>query len=264
VSFRDGSTVVADLVVGADGINSIVRTLIDPSAPKPTNVPLLNVGGVADISVDADIGSTYFVFGRHAFLGYWLEPDGRTAWFANIPEREPMSGATARATPNEQWLARLVGIFENEQPATSLIRSTQPSNLFPLGSVQIMPSLPRWNNEHMVVIGDAAHAPSPSSGQGASLAIESAVELARCLRDFPFPASLAAYENLRRKRVELIAKRANRTNNTKTFGPLALAIMSRTMPLALKTVLTPEKTLGTEQRFAIDWTANAAQPKSAA
>jgi 2-polyprenyl-6-methoxyphenol hydroxylase-like FAD-dependent oxidoreductase len=257
--FSDGSTIEADLIVGADGINSTVRNLIDPNAPRPTNVPLLNVGGVADVTVEADVGSTYFVFGRHAFLGYWIEPDRRTAWFANIPDPHPMTGAQARGTSRKEWLTRLANLFDGEQPATALLRSTAPTDVFPLGSIQIMPSLPRWHNDHLAVIGDAAHAPSPSSGQGASLAIESAIELARCLRDLPTPAALAAYEKLRRQRVELVAKRATRTNNTKTLGPLAIAIMSRTMPLALKTVLTPEKMLGLEQRYHIDWAAHALQ-----
>lgn len=177
VQFSDGSTIIANLVVGADGINSTVRTLIDPNAPKPLHVPLLNVGGVADVTVDADVGSTYFVFGRHAFLGYWIEPDGRTAWFANIPEKQPMTGVRARATPNPKWLALLADLFDGEQPGESLVRSTAPMNVFPVGSIQIMPSLPRWHNDHMVVLGDAAHAPSPSATPRDITLDELAIEL---------------------------------------------------------------------------------------
>ena len=55
------------------------------------------------------------------------------------------------------------------------------------------------------VIGDAAHAASPTSGQGASLAMEDGLELARCLRDIPdVSKALAAYERLRRERVEQV------------------------------------------------------------
>lgn len=42
-----------------------------------------------------------------------------------------------------------------------------------------------WHRDRMVLVGDAAHVTSPSSGQGASLAIEDALMLARCLRDLP-------------------------------------------------------------------------------
>jgi 2-polyprenyl-6-methoxyphenol hydroxylase-like FAD-dependent oxidoreductase len=108
----------------------------------------------------------------------------------------------------------------------------------------------------MVLVGDSAHAPSASSGQGASLAVESAIELARCLRDLPdVPSAFAAYERLRRPRVEKIAVRAARTNNSKALGPAAITMMRLLMPLAMKTVLTPERTLGPEQRHHIDWDA---------
>ena len=57
----------------------------------------------------------------------------------------------------------------------------------------------------MVIVGDAAHATSPSSGQGASMAIEDAVVLAKCLRDLPdVSRAFAAYEQLRRERVERV------------------------------------------------------------
>ena len=53
-----------------------------------------------------------------------------------------------------------------------------------------MPRVPVWHRGRMVLVGDSAHAPSSSSGQGASLAIESAIVLARCLRDLPYDQAL--------------------------------------------------------------------------
>jgi 2-polyprenyl-6-methoxyphenol hydroxylase-like FAD-dependent oxidoreductase len=76
----------------------------------------------------------------------------------------------------------------------------------------------------MVLVGDAVHAPSNSTGQGASLAIESSIRLARCLRDLPDATSaFSAYERLRREQVERITKRGARTNSAKTPGPIARA-----------------------------------------
>jgi 2-polyprenyl-6-methoxyphenol hydroxylase-like FAD-dependent oxidoreductase len=50
----------------------------------------------------------------------------------------------------------------------------------------------------MIVIGDAAHAPTPASGQGASLSMEDGVMLAQCLRDLPDPErAFARFEALR-------------------------------------------------------------------
>jgi FAD-dependent urate hydroxylase len=62
-----------------------------------------------------------------------------------------------------------------------------------------------WHNDTMTVIGDAAHATSPSTAQGASMALEDAVVLAQCLRDTPvIPEALTLFEKLRRDRVERI------------------------------------------------------------
>ncbi|WP_345681706.1 FAD-dependent oxidoreductase, partial [Streptosporangium roseum] len=97
--FADGTTATGDVLVGADGIRSTVRDLIDPAAPAPDHVPLLNFGAAADIAVPSVSDAAYFSFGKKAFLGYWSQPDGTTAWFGNVPHKEPMSIAQARQTP---------------------------------------------------------------------------------------------------------------------------------------------------------------------
>jgi 2-polyprenyl-6-methoxyphenol hydroxylase-like FAD-dependent oxidoreductase len=252
--FADGSTATADVLIGADGIRSRVRTLIDPAAPEPQHVPLLNFGAVVEVTVPADPESMYFVFGGRAFLGYWVQPDGRTSWFANLPHEQPMNLRDARAISADDWLAKLSKLFADDVPGRELVEKTRADELFAFGSMQIMPSVPHWHRGRMVLVGDAVHAPSSSSGQGASLAIESGVELARCLRDLPdVQSAFTAYEGLRRHRVEKVATRAARTNSSKEFGPVARTMMGLLMPLALKTVLTPERTLGLEQRHRIEW-----------
>jgi 2-polyprenyl-6-methoxyphenol hydroxylase-like FAD-dependent oxidoreductase len=254
--FADGSTAVGDVLVGADGVHSTVRRLIDPTAPGPDHVPLLNFGGAADFAVSAPAGAMSFVFGRRAFLGYWPEPGGRTAWFGNLPHDTPMTTAEARAVPAEAWLERLREVYADEVPARDLVAHTRPEELVALGSIEMMPSLPRWHRGRMVLVGDAAHAPSPSSGQGASLAAESAVQLARCLRDLPdTEQAFAAYERLRRPRVEQVAARAARTNSSKGLGPVGRTLMGLLMPVATRTFFTPERMLGPEQRHRIDWDA---------
>ncbi|ACZ87042.1 FAD-dependent oxidoreductase [Streptosporangium roseum] len=254
--FADGTTATGDVLVGADGIRSTVRDLIDPAAPGPDHVPLLNFGAVADVTVPARRAATYFSFGKKAFLGYWSQPDGTTAWFGNVPHKEPMSIAQARQTPAAEWLKRLREIFADDVPGRELLQRTSVDQLVVLGSLEIMPKVPHWYRDRMVLVGDSVHAPSSSSGQGASLAMESAIQLARCLRDLPDVASaFAAYEGLRRERVEKVAWRASKTNNSKALGPVAIAMMGLMMPLAMKTFLNPEKTLGAEQRYRIDWQA---------
>jgi FAD-dependent urate hydroxylase len=91
----------------------------------------------------------------------------------------------------------------------------------------------------MVIIGDAAHAPSPSAGQGASMAAEDAVVLARCLRDLPeVQDALAAYERLRRRRVERIVAQGARSSSSKTPGPFGRVLRDLALPLIFKLMVT--------------------------
>ena len=82
-----------------------------------------------------------------------------------------------------------------------------------------MPMVPRWHRDRMIIIGDAAHAASPSSGQGASMAIEDAVVLAGCLSaEADIEAAFARYERERRGRVEKIVAHGKRNGSGKAPG----------------------------------------------
>jgi FAD-dependent urate hydroxylase len=257
-SFADGSTATADVLVGADGIRSTVRTLLDPRAPEPRYVGLLGFGGWVPADDFPDTGgSMHFVFGKRAFFGY-LVGGGRAGWFANLAWPAPMTAAEARAIPEREWLRRLRGLYAGEKlPAFRMLDHVQPGELVNVGAMHDMPPVPVWHRGRAVLAGDAAHATSPSSGQGASLAIESAVELARCLRDLPIPAALDAYEGLRRSRVERVIAQTARVNSDKAAGPITRIIRDLTFPIAMKTFYSPEKMTGWMHRHAIDWSAPA-------
>lgn len=94
----------------------------------------------------------------------------------------------------------------------------------------------------MIVIGDAAHAPAPSSGQGASLALEDAVLLARSLRDSAsVEQAFASNESLRRKRVEKIVAYGARSSSAKTPGRFGSALRDVGMRAAFKYFVTDAK-----------------------
>ncbi|MEV5413485.1 NAD(P)/FAD-dependent oxidoreductase [Thermopolyspora sp. NPDC052614] len=255
-TFADGGTASADILVGADGIHSTVRTLIDPGAAGPHFTGLLGFEAVARHRVDVPPGTMTFAFGKNAYYLYWPEPGGGTRWGVNLPQERPMTLTEARSVPPADWMRRLRAAFADDDPGRDLMLTSDADEVQAVGSLHIMPRLRHWHRGRMVLVGDAAHAPSNSSGQGASLALESAVQLARCLRDLPDVSSAyAEYERLRRDRVERIAARAARINRAKAPGAVARAMMPLLMPLMLKTVMNPEKTLGPEQRYVIDWDA---------
>jgi 2-polyprenyl-6-methoxyphenol hydroxylase-like FAD-dependent oxidoreductase len=253
--FDDGSQARGDVLIGADGIRSTVRELIDPFAPGPRYVGFLGFGGEASQgTVQAEVGTMTFVFGSHAFLGYWLDVDRRIRWFGSLPHDRPLTMSEVRKVPASQWLDKLRNLYGNDQPAQALLKHADAALLMATGASEMMPPVPRWHSGRMVLVGDAVHAPSSSSGQGASLAIESAVQLARCLRDRPTPGeAFVCYEQLRRVRVEKVAANAAKTASQKASGPLAKALMHILMPIALKTFFNPTRMFGSLHDYRIDW-----------
>jgi 2-polyprenyl-6-methoxyphenol hydroxylase-like FAD-dependent oxidoreductase len=252
--FADATTATGDILIGADGIHSTVRTLIDPAAPGPDYTGILGFEALVDRPVPAEPGVMHFSFGKRAYYLYWRTLDGRTCWGANLPHEQPMRLTQAREIPAEEWLRRLRETYGEDDPAGDLVRHINADQLHVTGSIYIMPSVPHWHRGRMVLVGDAVHAPSNSSGQGASLAIESAIELAHCLRDLPSPQSaFTTYERRRRPRVEKIAAQARRVNQVKAPGPVMRALMPLLMRLFMKVAMNPERNFGPTHRYRIDW-----------
>jgi FAD-dependent urate hydroxylase len=254
--FADGTCASADILIGADGIRSTVRSLIDPAAPQPRYAGLLSFGArVRDTGLASTGGGMLMIFGKRAFFGYQLADDSTGVWFVNLPHAQPMTLTEARAVPAGQWLSVLREAFADDRtPALDLLRRTESADLLVIGPMEDVPTVPTWSKGRMVLIGDAAHATSPSSGQGASLAVESAVQLARCLRDVPHRQAFDAYEHLRRARVEKIIATAARTNSDKAAGPIARVLRDLVMPVAMKRLAKPER-MAWQFGYRIDWDA---------
>lgn len=251
--FADGSEASADVLIGCDGIHSTVRRLIDPQAPSPAYAGLVGTGGYArEISVDAEPGSYVMTFGKRAFLGYALAPDGEVWWFANVPRPSEPARGEVEAEPTEAWRDRLLELFADDiGPGVELVTASE--SILPMSPMHTLAHLPRWHRGRSVVIGDAAHAPSPSSGQGASLSIEDAVVLATSLRDLPdAPSAFAAFESARRSRVERIIKQAARVNNSKAAGPLARVVRDAVLPRVLRATANSTSVRDTYD-YRVDW-----------
>jgi 2-polyprenyl-6-methoxyphenol hydroxylase-like FAD-dependent oxidoreductase len=252
--FADGSTAEGDLLVGADGVHSATRRLIDPSAPGGRYVGLVNFGGYTDGPQSPDEPGVWrMIFGRQAFFGYVADPAGGTVWFANVP-RPKVDDAERAATSPEQWQRRLVELFAADRgPAAELVAAGRLQLV--ADNTHDLPSVPVWHEGPMIVIGDAAHAPSPTSGQGASMAAEDAVVLARCLRDLPgTPEAFAAYERLRRRRVERIVAQGARTGSAKTPGAAGRVLRDLLLPVVFKLLVT-DRSLAWMYDHHIDWDA---------
>lgn len=256
--FADGRQATADVLIGADGIRSTVRTLIDPAAPGPEYAGLISFGARVDGAGLPSTGRKMpMSFGKHAFFGYQVFDDDTAVWFANVPHREPTTAAEVNRTAATEWLPRLAEAFaEDRTPAHRLITRTDPTDLLIVGPMENMPNVPAWSRGRMVLVGDSAHAPSSSSGQGASLAIESAIQLARCLRDLPYDEAFTAYERLRRPRTQKIIAETTRKNSAKAAGPVG-RVVNAMLLRAFAKLVRPEKMAWMFDHH-IDWDAQVA------
>ena len=253
--FADGSEAVGDVLIGCDGVHSTVRRIIDPAAPAPTYAGLITTGGYArGVRVNTEPGGYEMIFGKRGFFGHAMAPTGEVWWFANVPHRGEPARGEVEAISGDEWRPQLIQLYaEDAGPAIPLIQATP--EMMAMSPIHSIPHLPAWHNGRMIVIGDAAHAPSPTSGQGASLSIEDAVVLAKSLRDQPSPqAAFARFEAARRPRVERIIKWAARINNSKAAGPVARVFRDAMLPTIL-TMTADSKANRQTYDHHIDWDA---------
>jgi len=251
--FADCTTAEGDLLIGADGLRSRTRSVIDPNAPRARHIGLLNTGGYArGLDLPGEPGVAHFVFGSRCFFGYLIYPNGEIWWFANPPSRREPTREELLAITSEQWRARLVDLFRDDSgPMLDIIAATD--DIIPGWNTYDFPSVPTWHNRRMVIIGDAVHATSPSSGQGASMALEDAIVLAKCLRDIPdTAAAFALFKRLRQERVERVVKHGKRSGDGKAQGRFGAMIRDLVLPMIMRRMVT-SNSLSWMYDHRIDW-----------
>ncbi|MGD9893652.1 MAG: FAD-dependent oxidoreductase [Dehalococcoidia bacterium] len=234
--FEDGSEASGDLLIGCDGIHSRTRRAIMSDAPLPVYTGVIDSGAIAPNTLGLRADSVMrMTFGLKGFFGYQAVPTDEVFWFQNFTAPAEPDRAHLDAIPDDRWRQRLIALHQQDHaPVSEIIRATTGS----IGRWPIydMPSLPSWRTGPICLIGDAAHAISPHVGQGASLAMEDAIVLAKCLRDsVTVEGAFTAFEDLRRDRVETMVKAARRTGNQKApANGLTRTLRDLVLPFFLK------------------------------
>ncbi|WP_128545898.1 FAD-dependent oxidoreductase [Larkinella soli] len=234
--FADGTTAEGDMLIGCDGIHSRTRRLTFPAAPEPSYTGLVDCGGFVRCHPALwSSGYMHMTFGKKAFFGYLAKPDGEVYWFSNVAVSDEPAEEERRAVPDGPWKDLLLERHgEDPEPIPAILRAM--SSGIGRWPIYDLPSLPRWHKGPVCLIGDAAHATSPHAGQGASLALEDAAVLARCLREVPdFEGAFALFQSRRRERVEKLVQQARRIGSRKAVThPIALWFRDLILPFFLK------------------------------
>ena len=211
--FEDGYTATADLLVGADGVHSIVRRAIPAAASTRLRRSEIGVWrGIATLAHDrVPPGLHLRVMGPATLFGIARLSDSHVRWYAGalFPHQRPSSGTEYKRTALDRfarWPPLVVDTLQQTAEADYLFNDTPHAA-----------PLPAWGHGRITLLGDAAHSSVPTLGVSAGLAIEDAATLAECLRTAgSTSAALRKYEQRRRR----ISARVVRT--ARIFGHILM------------------------------------------
>ncbi|MEU8659038.1 FAD-dependent oxidoreductase [Actinoplanes philippinensis] len=210
--FSSGRRDTAELLVGADGVHSTVRKLIDPSAPRARYSGFYAVAGVSS-TPSADGGVWNLTYGRNgAFINITL--DERTQWWT-AQVADPVR-PDLRSIDDDAWKQRLRQLYPETVPSEVLAGTTR---LFGSTLMHVCDPIRTWHSTRAVLTGDAAH--PVGVAQGAAMAVEDALVVAAALRVAPtIHAALEIYDVERRPRISKLLKHADDSRDSKRPGPV--------------------------------------------
>lgn len=206
IQFADGESKAFDLVVGADGIHSAIRTALW-GADQPKYTGMVSYRGTFPKAKVPDLPDT------DAFTKWWGEiPEKQIVTFPLTQGREVFVFATL---PQENWSEEGWTLPGNVEDLRSAYTNFHPDAQALLNAVEdvtrsalhVRDPMPQWARGHTTLLGDAAHPMVPFMAQGACMAIEDAVVLARALEGVEhtqIETALASYETERKPRTAKI------------------------------------------------------------
>ncbi|MEG8183185.1 FAD-dependent oxidoreductase [Nocardia terpenica] len=205
VYYADGDHERADLLVGADGLNSRVRAILAPGS-ESRHQDGHHVWR-AVLPFDGEIGDGCPVLGRDRTRGTLVRfADGSCCW---VIAQFGTTTDTTR-TGKEEALARVSNLHDGTWPfALREVVLATPEDSVLHSRVAVVPPISRWASDRVVLAGDAAHAMSPHIGSGASLGIEDARVLGECLGRAGITPALAAYQHDRIARYRHVRRYAD-------------------------------------------------------
>lgn len=269
VVLEDGTSEWGDIVVGADGIHSDIRRLLNPEeyvGTSMTSAGMMHISGFTNRELCSErLRHAVEMWGDQKCLQ--ISPlhcfgEDKVHYSATLPippkDLVDLNGMSSGADPLEVrqvFRGLLRREFRSFGEEVSCILG-EADLAIPVEAIEV-PVLPRWFNKRAVLIGDAAHGAMPSFlQQDASLCVEDAAILATALQDVPlmrdcgFEYAFQQYQNVRRERVERYVRMSRRARRLTFLRQEACRnAVLRCMPSACVKYLT--------QRWLSKWTYSA-------
>jgi 2-polyprenyl-6-methoxyphenol hydroxylase-like FAD-dependent oxidoreductase len=180
--FENGTRALADAVVGADGVHSVVRDLIvGPDAPIHKGRIAYRAVFPAALMNGFDIGRSrtkWWGLDRHIVIYYTTSARSEIYFVTSVPEpAEWMTRESWSAKGDVKELRAAYAGFHHDVRA--VLDACPDCHKW---AILEREPLPRWSDGRVVLIGDAAHPMTPYMAQGGATAMEDAAFLARCLQ----------------------------------------------------------------------------------
>jgi FAD-dependent urate hydroxylase len=209
--FEDGSVVDGDLLIGADGLHSVVRGILGAQDAEPTGwcswQGLVTLpGGLADERVAS------IVIGEHGNTGIWPAGGSDVQWWFDLPWSHdfvrPQRPIEVIRSHFAGWSDAVDRVLENLTDE-DLARSPYPHFRHPI---------PQQGSGAVTLLGDAAHTMPPTLAQGTNQALLDTMVLRKALADHrdrtsvavgDLPGALRWYEKTRRRRVRAVSRVAS-------------------------------------------------------
>jgi 2-polyprenyl-6-methoxyphenol hydroxylase-like FAD-dependent oxidoreductase len=205
VSLASGDRHRAAIMVGADGLRSVVRrNVLGDGEPRYSGATCWR--GVAQFPIDD--GRAVNWLGTGGEFGIFPLRDGRAYWFAvaNRPEREAEMEGGRKADV-------LVAFESWPEPVCAVVAATADPDVL-RNDLYDRPPARTWSKGRMTLVGDAAHPMLPNAAQGASQALEDAVALGEALAAHRYQQAFSAYEARRLKRANRFVGQSRATGRS--------------------------------------------------
>ncbi|CAE6825763.1 FAD-dependent monooxygenase [Paraburkholderia haematera] len=222
LTFENGASVTSDLVIGADGIRSVVRQKLGLNAPATSEGVMAYRGmvPVEKLPWAKDAQGLYLWMGAgRSVLCYPVSAGTMINMVAFVPTDRDSAESWSALGDLSALAAEYRGWDERVGQTIAALSETY------IWGIYDRPALQRWTSGHTTLIGDAAHPMVPHLGQGAGQAIEDAYTLGVLLKGASkdtLAERLASYERLRRDhtaRVQTVARQAGQFYRTEFPDP---------------------------------------------
>jgi FAD-dependent urate hydroxylase len=209
LEFEDGSFAEGDLLIGADGLHSMVRDTVGAQSAEPTG--WCSWQGLVTLPDIADKQVAQMIIGEHGSLGLWPAGGSDMQWWFDLPWS---SDFVRPGRPIDLIRSHFAGWSDS---VDRVLAALTDEDLAPSPFPHFRHPIPHCGQGAVTLLGDAAHTMPPTLAQGTNQALLDTMVLCKALSDFrkgangrhsstcDLPGVLRWYENTRRRQVKAVS-----------------------------------------------------------